>query len=135
LSSSRHENLAPNPDNTDIRLFIGERMRLSKFPVAIDSDPKGMRIEVNNDYVGQTPMTYAVAGNADRSFNGSWVQQGYVEFVATPPFGQTNLYVQRKAFKPSAFFERGDHIPERIFFDMHQNSGDSEQLHIEVKPQ
>lgn len=92
---------------------------LPKFQVAIDSDPQGMRVEVNNDYLGKTPTSYTIAGNSDRSFNGSWVQGSMIEFVATPPAGEPNLFVQRKLFRPSAFFRQGDHIPERIFFDMH----------------
>jgi hypothetical protein len=78
-----------------------------------------MRVEVNNDYLGKTPTSYTIAGNSDRSFNGSWVQGSMIEFVATPPAGEPNLFVQRKLFRPSAFFRQGDHIPERIFFDMH----------------
>ena len=122
-------------------LFAGCASTLPKFQVGIDSDPEGMRIEVNNEYLGQTPVIYSVPGNADRSFNGSWVQQPYVEFVATPPFGQTNLFVQRKSFRPSAFFSQGDHIPEKIFFDMHLPSAGAgkteatEQLHIDLKNQ
>ena len=92
---------------------------LPKFQVAIDSDPQGVRIEVNNDYLGKTPLTFSVTGNADRSFNGNWVQGSMIEFVATPTADQTNLFVQRKLFRPSAFFQQGDHIPEKIFFDMH----------------
>jgi hypothetical protein len=95
---------------------------LAKFQIAIDSDPQGARIEVNNDYVGKTPTTYSIAGNPDRSFNGNWVQGSMIEFVATPPPGQTNLHVQKKVFAPSAFFQQGDHIPERIFFDMYLKS-------------
>ena len=95
---------------------------LTKFQVGIDSDPEGARIEVNNDYVGKTPTTYSIAGNGDRSFNGNWVQGSMIEFVATPPAGDTNLFVQRKVFRPSAFFQQGDHIPEKIFFDMHLKS-------------
>ena len=95
---------------------------LSKFQVAIDSDPQGARIEVNNDYVGKTPTTYSIAGNADRSFNGNWVQGSMIEFVATPPSGQTNLFIQKKVFRPSAFFQQGDHIPEKMFFDLHLKS-------------
>src|ERR1700677_3949460 len=81
---------------------------LPKFQVAIDSDPQGARVEVNNDYVGKTPTSYTIVGNADRSFNGNWVQGPGIEFVATPPAGETNLYVQRKFFRPSAFFQQGD---------------------------
>ena len=95
---------------------------LSKFQVAIDSDPQGARIEVNNDYVGKTPTSYSIAGNADRSFNGNWVQGSMIEFVATPPSGQTNLFIQKKVFRPSAFFQQGDHIPEKMFFDLHLKS-------------
>ena len=89
-----------------------------KFQIAIDSDPRGARIEVNNEYIGETPTIHTVQGNADRSFNGNWVQGSMIEFVATPPRGQTNLFVVRKAFRPSAFFQQGDKIPERIFFDL-----------------
>jgi hypothetical protein len=102
---------------------------LTKFQVAIDSDPQGARIEVNNDYVGKTPTTYSIAGNSDRSFNGNWVQGSMIEFVATPPADQTNLFIQKKVFRPSAFFQQGDHIPEKMLFDMHVKS---EQFNINV---
>ena len=92
---------------------------LPSFQIAIESDPQGARIEVNGDYIGTAPTTARVQGNADRSFNGAWVQGSSIEFVATPPHDQTNLYVQRKFFSPSAFFKQGDHIPERMLFDMH----------------
>jgi hypothetical protein len=91
---------------------------LPKFTVQIDSDPRGARIEVNNDYVGETPTAYKISGNGDRSFNGNWVQGSMIEFVATPPPGRTNLFVVRKTFRPSAFFQQGDHIPEKMFFDL-----------------
>jgi hypothetical protein len=94
-----------------------------------------VRVEVNNDYVGKTPTTYTIAGNSDRSFNGNWVHGSMIEFVATPPTGETNLFVQRKLFRPSAFFQQGDHIPEKIFFDMHVktdqiNTGE----HLQIGP-
>jgi hypothetical protein len=92
---------------------------LPRYQIAIDSDPQGARVEVNNESVGKTPTAYTIAGNGDRSFNGSWVQGSMIEFVAYPPSDATNLYVQKKAFRPSAFFQQGDHIPEKIFFDMH----------------
>lgn len=95
---------------------------LTKFQIAIDSDPEGMRVEVNNEYIGVTPTSYTIPGNADRSFNGSWVQRPDIEFIAKPSHDQTNLYVQTKSFSPSAFFKQGDHIPEKIFFDMHEKS-------------
>jgi PEGA domain len=92
---------------------------LPKFSMTIDSDPEGCRVEVNGEYIGMTPTSYTIRGNGDRSFNGAWVQGKDILFTATPPYGQTNLYVQTKSFSPSAFFKQGDHIPERMFFDMH----------------
>lgn len=89
------------------------------FDIQIESDPQGARIEVNNEYVGQTPTTYKIRGNEDRSFNGSWVQASNISFVATPPHDAPGLFRQEKHFSPSAFFKQGDHIPEKIFFDMH----------------
>jgi hypothetical protein len=103
---------------------------LPKFQIAIDSDPEGMRVEVNDEYVGVTPTSYTIPGNADRSFNGSWVQKPDITFVATPPHDRTDLYVQSKSFSPSAFFKQGDHIPEKIFFDMHEKT---EHLEIDTK--
>jgi hypothetical protein len=108
---------------------------LPKFKIAIDSDPQGARVEVNNDYVGKTPTTYTIPGNADRSFNGNWVQGSMIEFLATPPAGETNLFVQRKLFRPSAFFQQGDHIPEKIFFDMHvKNDQINFGEHLQIGP-
>ena len=107
---------------------------LPPFKIAIDSDPQGARIEVNGDYIGVAPITYVVKGNGDRSFNGAWVQGGNIVFTATPPHDQTNLYVQTKSFSPSAFFKQGDHIPERMLFDMHVKSdaGGGTIIHIDT---
>jgi hypothetical protein len=108
---------------------------LSKFQIAIDSDPEGARVEVNNDYIGKTPTTFKIEGNGDRSFNGSWIQGSMIEFVATPPSGDNNLFVQRKTFRPSAFFQQGDHIPERILFDMHlKQDASSLNEHLQIGP-
>jgi hypothetical protein len=108
---------------------------LTPFKVAIDSEPQGARIDVNGDYIGKTPTNYVVRGNADRSFNGAWVQGGDIVFTATPPYDQTNLYVQKKSFSPSAIFKQGDHIPENIFFDMHVRLDDAinnNRIHINI---
>ena len=107
---------------------------LTKFTTAIDSDPEGARIEVNGNYIGVTPTTYTVQGNDDRSFNGGWIQGPSITYTAFPPNGQPNLYLQSKSFSPSAFFKQGDHIPERIFFDMHlkTDANGYAPIHIDV---
>jgi hypothetical protein len=116
-------------------VLAGCATSLPKFEIAIDSDPQGARIEVNNDYIGKTPTSFSISGNADRSFNGNWVQGAMIEFVATPPADQKNLYVQRKSFAPSAFFKQGDHIPEKIFFDMHLKPQDgAADEHLQITP-
>lgn len=105
---------------------------LPAFKIAIDSDPPGARIEVNGEYIGVAPTTYTIRGNDDRSFNGSWVQGANIVFTATPIHDQTNLYVQKKSFSPSAFFKQGDHIPERMLFDMHVKSDTSRDNLIQI---
>jgi hypothetical protein len=76
---------------------------LTKFKVAVNSDPPGMRVEANNEFIGVTPTEWTVMGNADRSFNGNWVQGPGIELIATPPHERTNLYAQKKYFTPRAF--------------------------------
>jgi hypothetical protein len=117
---------------TALLLFFAGCGSLPPFKIAIDSDPPGARIEVNGEYIGVAPTTYTVRGNDDRSFNGSWVQGGDIVFTATPPHDQTNLYVQKKAFSPSAFFKQGDHIPEKMLFDMHVKSDASRDNLIQI---
>jgi hypothetical protein len=99
---------------------MGCATTLPKFQIAIDSSPQGARVEVNNEYIGQTPTTYSIEGNADRSFNGNLIPGSLIQFVCTPPSGQTNLFVVKKTFRPSAIFQQGDHIPEKMFFDLRQ---------------
>jgi hypothetical protein len=106
---------------------------LTQFKVAIDSDPQGARVDVNGDYIGKTPTSCVVKGNADRSFNGSWVQGNDIVFTATPPYDETNLFTQTKMFSPSAFFKQGDHIPENMFFDMHINPSSGQLINIDTK--
>ena len=102
-----------------------------EFSIQIDSEPQGARVEVNHDYIGDTPVVYTLAGNDNRTFDGGWVEDGLIVFVVTPPFRQTNLYTQKKSFRPSGFFEEGDRIPERMFFDLRRPP---EGLQIRVNP-
>jgi hypothetical protein len=104
-----------------------------KKTMQIDSDPEGMRIEMNNAYLGDTPTTYSLVTNPEGEFLGSWANAPEVIFTATPPYGQTNLYIQTKTFSPNGFFRAGDKIPERMFFDMHIKSEPSEHLNFDAK--
>ena len=44
--------------------------------------------------------------------------QSVVVFVAEPPSGATNLFVQREVFHINASFQRGTPVPDGIFFQM-----------------
>jgi hypothetical protein len=91
--------------------------------ISIESDPSGARIEVNGENLGRTPTSYSVRSNKKGDFAGGWGDSPSVIFVAFPPEGVTGLYKQTKSFSPGAFMETGDRVPERIFFDMRQESG------------
>jgi hypothetical protein len=99
--------------------------------IMIDSDPQGVRVEINNAYIGKTPTTYTLATNPEGEFLGSWANAPEVEFVATPPADMPGLFVQRKQFSPNGFFRAGDKIPEKMFFDMHQKQ---EGFSIDLTP-
>jgi hypothetical protein len=91
--------------------------------ISIESDPTGMRVEVNGEYLGRTPTLYAVHPNHKGDFPGGWGDTPSIVFVAFPPEGVAGLYKQTKAFSPSGFMEKGDRVPARILFDMHQKFG------------
>ena len=90
--------------------------------IIIDSDPSGVRVEVNGEDLGKTPTTYTLRPNTKGDFKGGWGDSPTVAFTAFPPEGVDGLYKQRKIFNPSGFMDRGDHVPDRIFFDMHEDA-------------
>jgi hypothetical protein len=100
--------------------------------IAIDSDPPGVRVEVNNDYLGKTPLTYTVDSNGAGEFVGSWGPAPFIEFVAYPPRDVSGLYVQKKLFRPNGFFQAGDKVPDKMFFDMHLKP-ESLQINLQDK--
>lgn len=91
--------------------------------IAIESDPPGVRVEANGENPGPTPTTYTVRADRKRNFADGWGDPPSVVFTAFPPEGQPNLYRQVKSFSPSGLMDSGDRVPERIFFDMHNDIG------------
>jgi hypothetical protein len=91
--------------------------------IGIDSDPPGVRVEVNGEYLGRTPTTYTVRPNKKGDFAGGWGDTPSVVFVAFPPEDGDGLYKQTKSFSPSGFMETGDRVPAQIFFDLHRSAG------------
>ncbi len=90
------------------------------YNVSIETDPPGMRIEMDNDFVGTSPTSIKIFGDRDGTFH-NW---GAYEVIikAFPPAGSTNLFQQTKIFRTGGWFSQEDRIPNRLFFDMHARS-------------
>jgi hypothetical protein len=97
--------------------------RTASKTISIDSDPPGVRVEVNGENLGQTPTSYTVRPNDKGDFKGGFGDSPSIMFVAFPPEGVAGLYKQTKTFNASAFMEKGDRVPAQIYFDMHRELG------------
>lgn len=80
------------------------------YNVEVLSEPPGARIEVNNDYVGDAPLTVAMSGNSNREVDRHYVVKAF------PRPGQLG-WVQKKLFWHFGLALPSDRIPERIYFD------------------
>jgi hypothetical protein len=89
--------------------------------IEIESNPTGVRVEVNGEDLGKTPTSYTLRPNKKGDFNGGWGDSPSVVFTAFPPEGVDGLFKQRKVFNPSSFMDRGDRVPGKIFFDLHED--------------
>jgi hypothetical protein len=87
--------------------------------VQVESSEPGARIEVNNDYIGKTPLKLKIFGDRDGTFHNFGSQEYVVRaFPAT-----TNQFVQTKIFRTGGWFSQEDRIPSRIYFDLNQKTG------------
>jgi PEGA domain len=87
--------------------------KVTKFTVEIVSEPAGAVIEINDNYLGKTPITVELEGwKSTRTFCRNHI------LVAHPV--RDGGQVQVKSFigwtEPSKTY--GDKIPDKIFFDM-----------------
>jgi hypothetical protein len=88
--------------------------------IAITSEPSGARIEIDGDYIGETPLEVRYR-RGSLAFTGSPAQ-----FVIRAFPKQEGLYSQSK------FYDMQDPTPHRVFFDMRM--GPSERsLNLNVK--
>jgi hypothetical protein len=82
--------------------------------VPIETNEPGVRIEVNGDYVGKTPITLKIFGDKDGTFHNF----GRYEYVIKAyPVGP-GQYVQTKVFRTGGWFTPEDRIPTRLYFDV-----------------
>ena len=93
--------------------------------VQVESSEPGARVEVNNDYVGKTPMTLKIWGDKDGTFH-NFGSQDYI--IRVFPLS-TNQFLQTKAFRTGGWFSQEDKIPSHLYFDLNQKtSGFSVEL-------
>lgn len=87
------------------------------FPVQIEASDEA-RVEVNGDYVGNTPATVKIFGDKDGTFHNF----GSSDFVIDVIPLKTNLFRQRRVFRTGGWFSQEDAIPKRLYFDLSQKS-------------
>ena len=94
-------------------LYSSESSKVKMFTVKIISEPLGAKIEINNNYVGETPITVKVEGWQDTQ---TFIRGHTI--VAHPV--EAEREVQIKSFmgwhKPDKTY--GDKIPNTIYFNM-----------------
>jgi hypothetical protein len=86
------------------------------YRVRVESNEPGVRIEVNKEYVGTTPLALKIFGDKDGTFHFFDSPDYVVRAIPVKP-GQ-NLH--SKYFRTGDMFTGEDKIPKRIFFDMSQ---------------
>ena len=88
------------------------------YPIRIEASEAGARVEVNDEYVGKTPIEIRVWGDPDGTFH-NFGSSDYVIRVFPVRDGQT---VQTKVFRTGGWFSQEDRVPGRLYFDLDQKS-------------
>ena len=86
------------------------------YHVSIEASEPGVRIEVNGQNVGTTPLNLKIFGNKDGTFH----DFGSYYFVVRALPLHTNEYVQMRVFGTGRHWTPKDRIPPRIYFNMTQ---------------
>lgn len=86
------------------------------YNVTVESSEPGVRVEVNNEPVGTTPLTLKIFGDPDGTFH----DFGSYEYVVRAFPLHTNQFVQTRVFRTGKMFTPEDYIPHQIYFDMNQ---------------
>lgn len=97
------------------------------YKVEVESSTPGARIEVNDDYIGRTPLTLTIYGDKDGTFHNF----GSKDYVIRAFPVATNEFVQTKVFRTGGWFSEEDRVPKRIYFDLSQRSSG---LILDLKP-
>jgi hypothetical protein len=88
------------------------------YDVLVEASEPGARIEANGEYMGNTPIHLKVFGDPDGTFH----DFGSLYFTIRALPLATNQFVQTRFFRTGHGLTPEDRIPQRIFFDMNQQT-------------
>ena len=88
------------------------------YDVLVEASPPGAKIEANGQVVGDAPLHLKIFGDKDGTFH----DFGSYYYVVRGLPVTTNQFVQTAVFRTGHLLSPEDHIPQRIYFDMNQNT-------------
>jgi hypothetical protein len=83
--------------------------------IHVETSEPGVRVECNGEYMGNSPIKIKVFGDPDGTFH----DFGSPYFIIRALPNGTNQYVQTRVFRTGHGWGPEDHIPDRVFMDMH----------------
>ena len=120
-----------------IFLLLAAGCAAPKYKISFESEPAGARVyysigpneqALKEEYIGQTPCTWELEGNGDRTFKmnaGIFVYSTFVPpvvvFRADPAEATPGLYSQREVYHGANIVRGNDRIPEKLFFDLRKS--------------
>ncbi len=84
------------------------------YHVSVDASEPGVRIEVDGEDKGRTPLTLKIWGDKDGTFH-NFGNSRYVVKAYPTKAGQ---YAQTKVFGTGGWFAPESKVPKKIFFEM-----------------
>ncbi len=86
------------------------------YEVPVEASEPGIRIEVNGQYVGTTPLRLKIWGDPDGTFH----DFGSYYYVVRALPANTNQFTQTIAYNTGRAWGVEDRIPSQIYFDMYK---------------
>jgi hypothetical protein len=81
--------------------------------VEIEADEPGVKIEADNEFIGEAPVTLKIFGDPDGTFHNFGSYEYVIRALPTKP----GHFMQVKTFKTGGWSTSEDRIPKRIYFD------------------
>lgn len=117
-------------------LFTGCLYHEVPYKIRVETDPPGARIEVDQDFMGESPVTVTVMGG----HNGAWSNHQRYHIIRAVP-ARAGQHVQQKIFysgwEEAGYRDTKDMIPKSIFFNMNiappAGKDNNVDVHLDVK--